>query len=38
LNLTTDEEKHKEGTLGDGGNKIFIQTSNGNIKLYELGL
>ena len=36
LNLTTDEEKHKEGTLGDGGNKIFIQTSNGNIKLYEL--
>ena len=36
LNLKTDEEKHKEGTLGDSGNKIFIQTSNGNIKLYEL--
>jgi len=36
LNLTTDEEKHKEGTLGDGGTKILIQTSNGNIKLYEL--
>jgi len=36
LNLTTDEEKHKEGTLGDGGNKISIQTSNGGIILYEL--
>jgi hypothetical protein len=36
LNLTTNEEKLKEGTLGDGGNEIFIQTSNGNIQLYEL--
>lgn len=36
LNLTTDEEKHKVGPLGDGGNKLFIQTSNGNIELYEL--
>ena len=36
LNLKTDGEKHKEATLGDGGNKISIQTSNGNIRLYEL--
>jgi len=36
LNLTTDEEKHKEGTLGADGNKISIQTSNGNIRLLEL--
>ena len=36
LNLTTNEEKHKKGTLGDGGNKIFIKTSNGNINLYKL--
>jgi len=36
LNLTIDEEKHKVGTLGDDGNKIFIRTSNGNIKLYKL--
>ena len=36
FNLITDEEKHKEGTLGAGGNKISIQTSNGNIRLYEL--
>ncbi len=36
LNLTTNEEKHKEGTLGNGGNKISIKTSNGDIKLYGL--
>ena len=38
LNLTTNEEKHKQGTLGDGGNKISIKTSNGDIKLYKLEL
>ena len=38
LNLTINEEKLKEGTLGDGGNEISIQTSNGNIQLYELKL
>jgi DUF4097 and DUF4098 domain-containing protein YvlB len=38
LNLTISEEKHKSGTLGDGGNRISIQTSNGNIKLYELDI
>ena len=36
LNLTTNEEKHKMGTLGSGGNKISIKTSNGDIKLYKL--
>jgi len=36
LNLTTNEEKHKKGTLGEGGNKIYIKTSNGDIKLYAL--
>ena len=37
LNLITNEEKHKKGTLGDGGNKISIKTSNGDIKLFALG-
>ena len=36
LSLITNEEKHKVGTLGDGGNKITIKTSNGNINIYEL--
>jgi hypothetical protein len=36
LDLTTNEEKHKEGKLGNGGNKISITTSNGDINLYEL--
>jgi len=36
LSLITNEEKHKIGTLGDGGNKITIKTSNGNINMYEL--
>lgn len=38
LNLTRSEEKHMEGKLGEGGNKIFIQTSNGDIALYKLGI
>jgi len=36
LNLTTNEEKHKQGSLGEGGNKIYIKTSNGDINLYKL--
>ncbi|KYK29009.1 hypothetical protein AYK20_06310 [Thermoplasmatales archaeon SG8-52-1] len=36
LNLTTSEEKYKVGKLGEGGNTIDIQTSNGNIYLYKL--
>jgi hypothetical protein len=36
LNLTTSEEKYKVGKLGEGGNTIDIQTSNGNINLYKL--
>jgi DUF4097 and DUF4098 domain-containing protein YvlB len=36
LTITRSEEKHMEGTLGEGGNKIFIQTSNGDIQLYNL--
>lgn len=36
LSLITNEEKHKIGTLGDGGNKITIKTSNGDINIYEL--
>jgi hypothetical protein len=36
LNLTTSEEKHKAGELGDGGNTLDIQTSNGNINLLKL--
>ena len=38
LNLTVNEEKHKVGKLGEGGNKISISTSNGNIKIYDLEL
>jgi hypothetical protein len=36
LELTKSEEKHIEGKLGDGGNKILIQTSNGDIVLNKL--
>ena len=36
LNITISEEKHKVGKLGDGGNKLNIHTSNGNINLYKL--
>ena len=36
LNITISEEKHKVGKLGDGGNKLDIHTSNGNINLYKL--
>ena len=36
LSLITNEEKHKIGTLGDGGNKITIKTFNGDINIYEL--
>ena len=38
MNFTTNEEKYKEAILGDGGNEISLQTSNGNIKLYELNV
>jgi len=38
LNLTLDEEKHRIGKLGEGGNKISISTSNGNIKIHDLEL
>ena len=36
LNLTLSEEKHKIGILGDGGRKLEISTSNGNINLNKL--
>ncbi len=36
LNLTTSEDKYKAGTLGLGGNLIDIETSNGDIELYQL--
>jgi DUF4097 and DUF4098 domain-containing protein YvlB len=38
LILSLSEEKHKGGQLGDGGDKIEIHTSNGNIKIYELDI
>jgi hypothetical protein len=38
LDLTISEEKHKSGILGDGGNRISIQTSNGNINLHKLNI
>jgi hypothetical protein len=38
LNFTISEEKHKSGILGDGGNKISIDTSNGNINMYKLSI
>ena len=38
LTLVVSEDKYKQGQLGDGGNKIDIHTSNGNIKIYELDI
>jgi DUF4097 and DUF4098 domain-containing protein YvlB len=40
LNITmlVSEEKQKEGQLGDGGNEIYIHTSNGNIKIQKLNI
>jgi hypothetical protein len=38
LDLTTNEDKHKEGKLGNGGNSISITTSNGDIDLYKLNV
>ena len=38
LNITNSEDKHIVGKLGDGGNKIEIHTSNGNIYLRKLEL
>ena len=36
LTLTISEEKRIAGKLGDGGNRLDIHTSNGNINLYNL--
>ena len=36
LNIQSSEDKHIEGLLGEGGNLLDIQTSNGNINLYKL--
>jgi DUF4097 and DUF4098 domain-containing protein YvlB len=36
LNTTVSEEDHKVGKLGEGGYKLDIHTSNGNINLYKL--
>jgi len=36
LNVTNSEDKHIVGKLGQGGNKIDIQTSNGNIYFKKL--
>lgn len=36
MNLTTMKEHYIEGKLGDGGNKIFMSVSNGNINLDKL--
>ena len=36
LDLTKDEEKDKEGKLGNGGYNINIETSNGHIDVFEL--
>jgi len=36
LNMTISEDKYKVGNLGQGGNKIDISTSNGNIRLNKL--
>jgi hypothetical protein len=36
LDLTTDEKTNKVGKLGAGGNKISINTSNGDIDIYKL--
>lgn len=38
LDITISEEDHKVGKLGEGGNKLDINTSNGNIKLYKLNI
>ena len=38
LNLTISEEDYKLGKLGEGGNLIFIQTSNGDIDLHKLDI
>lgn len=38
VDLTISEDKFKVGTLGEGGNKIYIHTSNGDIYLYELDI
>jgi hypothetical protein len=34
--MTISEDKYKVGNLGQGGNKIDISTSNGNIRLNKL--
>lgn len=36
VNLTTSQDKYKAGIIGDGGNLIDIETSNGNIQLLQL--
>ena len=36
LNMTKIEEHLVEGTLGDGGNRLFISTVSGNLDLYKL--
>ena len=36
LDLTISEEKQKVGKLGEGGNKLDVHTSNGNINIYKL--
>jgi len=36
FDFSTNQEKYKEGTLGDGGYEISLHTSNGNINLDEL--
>ena len=36
VNLTTSQDKYKAGTIGNGGDLIDIETSNGNIQLSQL--
>jgi hypothetical protein len=36
LNMSMNDQKHKIGSIGDGGNIILIQTSNGNIQINKL--
>ena len=38
LDITISEEDYKVGKLGEGGNKLDINTSNGNINLYKLNI
>jgi DUF4097 and DUF4098 domain-containing protein YvlB len=38
FSYSLNEDKHKQAELGDGGDQIIIQTSNGNIKIYELDI